>query len=133
MVRICWRRSRGLQVECVASGPRPYWMLLDVPVCHPGCQHLDTLFCLFSAGSAVPCRPASLPGCPGLPAALPFPTPWSKCSNLLVVNWQEQGGGGGGGVVDPVSVASAICGRVACIGRRRRTALMPACLARNVS
>lgn len=63
----------------------------------------------------------------------PFPTPWSKCSNLLVVNWQEQGGGGGGGVVDPVSVASAICGRVACIGRRRRTALMPACLARNVS
>lgn len=70
MVRICWRRSRGLQVECVASGPRPYWMLLDVPVCHPGCQHLDTLFCLFSAGSGVPCRPAWLPWsacCPPLP------------------------------------------------------------------
>lgn len=92
---------------------------------------ISTLFSAYSLPALL--SPAALPGCPGLPAALPFPTPWSKCPNLLVVNWQEQGGGGGGGVVDPVSVASAICGRVACIGRRRRTALMPACLARNVS
>lgn len=71
--------------------------------------------------------PAALPG---LAPPLPVPAPLSKPSRR---HWQEQGGGGGGGVVGPVSVASAICGRVACIGRRRRTALMPACLARNVS
>lgn len=128
MVRICWRRSRGLQVVCVASGPRPYWMLLDVP-CSVSlslsvCQHFDAL-----AAYSLPAllSPAALPG---LPPSLSVPTPLFK---PIRRHWQEQGGGGGGGVVDPVSVASAICGRVACIGRRRRTALMPACLARNVS
>lgn len=102
-------------------------MLLDVACsdCHSShssrsvlsvCQHFDALCAYFLPALLSP--------------SLPVPAPLSKPSRR---HWQEQGGGGGGGVVDPVSVASAICGRVACIGRRRRTALMPACLARNVS
>lgn len=87
MVRICWRRSRGLQVDCVASGPRPYWMLPDVPcsgghssqsvssVCR---QHFDTH--PLSAHPLPPCRPA-------WPVSSPVPAP---CSNLLVVTGRNR-------------------------------------------
>lgn len=74
--------------------------------------------------------PAALPVCLACLLRSPCSLPLSKSARR---HWQEQGGGGGGGVVDTVSVASAIFGRVVCIGRRRRTALMPTRLARNVS
>lgn len=82
MVRICWRRSRGLQVVCVASGPRPYWMCPTSRSILSVCQHFDTLAVL----QLILCR-RWWPPPAALPVSIPVPLP---CPNLLVVTGRNR-------------------------------------------